>query len=280
MKESATSGARFRMVLVTKNGAGSECWSTAGERRLDTLGRYLMNELLGRILDVHGGLERWNGYKKVDATIVSGGGFFPLKGVPQDPSPRHMTAWLHEERSSVWPYGAPDQRTMFTPDRIAIEKLTGEVVVERRAPMDSFAGHQMNTPWDALHRAYFNGEAVWTYLTTPFLLAMNGVQVEETEGWREGTETWRVLRAYFPGSIETHNLIQEFFFGEDLRLRRHDYSVNIAGGFRAAQLTSDYVVANGISLPTTRRAYTRGPDRRPIMEMLMVAIDFSEVRFE
>jgi hypothetical protein len=51
-----------------------------------------MNELLVRILEAHGGLERWNGYKKVGATIVSGGGFFPLKGVPQDPSPRHMTA--------------------------------------------------------------------------------------------------------------------------------------------------------------------------------------------
>jgi hypothetical protein len=36
-----------------------------------------------------------------------------------------MTVWLHEERSSVTPYGAPDQRTMFTPDRIAIEKLDG-----------------------------------------------------------------------------------------------------------------------------------------------------------
>ena len=137
----------------------------------------------------------------------------------------------------------------------------------------------MHTPWDALQRAYFNGEAVWTYLTTPFLLAMDGVQVEETTSWQEGSETWRVLRAYFPGSIETHSLIQEFFFGEDLHLRRHDYSVNIAGGFHAAQLTSDYVVADGISLPTKRRAYTRGPDRRPITEMLMVAIDFSEVQF-
>jgi hypothetical protein len=106
------------------------------------------------------------------------------------------------------------------------------------------------------------------------------VRVEETEAWREGAETWRVLRAYFPGSIETHSLIQDFFFGEDLMLRRHDYSVNIAGGFGAAQLTSDYVVANGIRLSTKRRAYTRGPDRRPILEMLMVSIDISEVRFE
>ena len=58
-----------------------------------------------------------------------------------------------------------------------------------------------------------------------------------------------------------------------------DHNVNIAGGFAAAQLTSDYAVANGICLPTKRRAYTRGPDRRPILEMLMVFIDISEARF-
>src|SRR3984885_3019355 len=239
-----------------------------------------MNKLLAEVIDAHGGMDRWTAYEGVEASIVSGGPLFPLKGLIQDPAPRQMTVWLHEQRSSVLPYGAPDQRTMFTPDRIAIEKLDGTLVTERRAPRDSFAGHQMSTPWDALHRAYFNGYALWTYLTTPFLLAMNGVRVEETEVWREGTETWRVLRAYFPGSVETHSLVQDFFFGEDLLLRRHDYSVNIAGGFAAAQLTSDYVVANGIRLPSKRRAYTRGPDRRPILEMLMVSIDISKVQFD
>ena len=157
--------------------------------------------LLDDILEAHGGLDRWHEYTKLEATIVTGGGLFALKGLIQDPSPRRMTVWLHEERSSVRPYVAPDQRTMFTPERIAIEKLDGKPVAERRAPRDSFAGHQMNTPWDALHRAYFNGEALWTYLTTPFLLVNEGVRVEETEPWQEGEETWRVLRAYFPGSM-------------------------------------------------------------------------------
>jgi hypothetical protein len=211
-----------------------------------------MNELLARIVDAHGGMDRWNGYERVDATIVSGGGFFPLKGLIQDQSPRRMSVWLHEERSSVFPYGASGQRSVFTPKRIAIEKLDGTVVAERRAPKDSFAGHQMSTPWDALHRAYFNGYAMWTYLTTPFLLATDGVRVEETEPWQEGSELWRVMRAYLPGSIETHSLVQDFFFGGDLMLRRHDYNVNIAGGFGAAQLTSDFVVANGVHLPSAR----------------------------
>jgi hypothetical protein len=121
-----------------------------------------MSTLLSGIIDAHGGMGRWNANEKVDATIVTGGGFFALKGLPQDSTPRRMTVWLHEERSSVLPYGALDQRTMFTPDRIAIEKLDGSIVAERLAPKDSFAGHQMHMSWDPLHRAYFNGEALWT----------------------------------------------------------------------------------------------------------------------
>jgi hypothetical protein len=56
-------------------------------------------------------------------------------------------------------------------------------------PRDSFAGHQMHTPWDPLHRAYFNGEALWTYLATPIALAMDGFRVEEIGPWQEGKET-------------------------------------------------------------------------------------------
>jgi hypothetical protein len=33
-----------------------------------------MNELLARVLDAHGGMDRWNNYQKVGATIVTRGG--------------------------------------------------------------------------------------------------------------------------------------------------------------------------------------------------------------
>ena len=44
----------------------------------------VLNELLARIIEAHGGMDRWKGYEKVEATLVSGGGFFSLKGTPQD----------------------------------------------------------------------------------------------------------------------------------------------------------------------------------------------------
>jgi hypothetical protein len=50
-------------------------------------------------------------------------------------------------------------------------------------------------------------------------------------------------------------------------------------GFAAAQLTTAHVDVNGIRLPTNRRAYTRGPDRRPVSEMLLVSSDISDVAF-
>jgi hypothetical protein len=60
-----------------------------------------MNQLLGSILDAHGGLARWRQYQSLDATIVSGGGLFSLKGMTQDASPREMTVQAVEHMLMV-----------------------------------------------------------------------------------------------------------------------------------------------------------------------------------
>jgi hypothetical protein len=238
-----------------------------------------MNALLGEAIEAHGGIERWRKFSSVSATIVSGGDLFAVKGLPQDRTPREMTVRLHEECASVTPFGAPDQRTDFTSGRIAIEKTDGGVVAEREQPRASFDGHVLETPWDPLHRAYFNGYALWTYLTTPFLLAMPGFEVETIEPWREDGQEWPGLRATFPAEIASHSTHQDFYFGSDRLLRRHDYHVDIAGGFAAAQYVYDIVEADGIRLPTRRRAFRRNDDLRAIPSQVMVSIDLSDIRF-
>ncbi|MFE2585831.1 hypothetical protein [Streptomyces sp. NPDC059378] len=238
-----------------------------------------MNALLAQVLDAHGGLDRWNALTTVRSTIVSSGDLFSIKGIPQDPTPREMTVRLHEERASVMPFGAPDQKTDFTADHVSIKKDDGRVVAERHEPRTSFTGHDLHTPWDPLDRAYFNGYALWTYLTTPFLLSMPGFTVVEIESWREEDELWRGLRATFPPGIASHSTQQDFYFGPDHLLRRHDYHVDIAGGFAAAQYVYDIVEADGIRLPTRRRAYRSDAHNRPILEQTMVSIDIGNPRF-
>ena len=239
-----------------------------------------MNELLESVLEAHGGLRRWNQFNTVSAQIVSGGGLWALKGLIQDPAPRKMTASLHEEFASVTPFGQPNWRTSFTAERVAIETTDGDVVKERRNPRDSFSGHTMNTPWDPLHRAYFNGYALWTYLTTPFLMAMPGFEVSEIEPIKEGTEQWRGLRVKFPKHVASHCEEQDFYFGDDFLLRRHDYQVDVAGSFPAAQYVDSMVDVQGFKMPTRRRAFVRGPDLKPVRDLLMVAIDLSSYEFD
>jgi len=52
----------------------------------------------------------------------------------------------------------------------------GGVLIERRAANDperSFDGHQARDPMgQTFHLAYFSGEALWTYLNTPFPLRL------------------------------------------------------------------------------------------------------------
>ncbi len=239
-----------------------------------------MSDLLSEVLAAHGGLANRRSFEKVEATIVSGGALFMMKGMPQEPDPRRMTAWLREQRASIYPFGAPDRRTAFTSDHIAIERLDGTVVAERPHPRTSFVGHDRTTPWKPLDRAYFNGYALWGYLTMPFCLAWPGVEVREVEPWREGDEVWRVLRAHFPAHLATHSAVEDFYFGsDDLLLRRHDYDVEIIGGSPAAQLVYDYIEADGFRMPSRRRAHPRGEDRRPVTDVIGVSIDITNLHY-
>jgi hypothetical protein len=238
-----------------------------------------MSDLLRHVLEAHGGLTQWSKFSTVRVQIVTGGGLWPLKGLIQDPAPRQMHVSLREEFASVTPFGKPNWRTSFRPDRVAIETLDGNVVRERSNPRASFDGHTMNTPWDPLHRAYFNGYALWTYLTTPFFMAMPGFEIHEIDPVVEGEETWHGLRARFPNQYASHSEQQDFYFGSDFLLRRHDYHVDVAGSFPTAQYVDQIVEIQGLKAPGRRRAYVRGPDLKPVRDLLMVAIDLSDFTF-
>jgi hypothetical protein len=236
-----------------------------------------MTGLLDAVLAAHGGLDRWRQFTSMEATIVSGGELWEIKGQPQDPAPRRMTVALHREWASVQPFGAADQKTDFTPERVAIEKIDGRVVAERIDPRESFTGHVLATPWDPLQRAYFNGYALWTYLTTPFFMTLPGFAVTELDPIEDNGERWFGLRAHFPDDFASHSRLQEFYFGSDLLLRRHDYRVDVAGGFAAIQYVHEIVEADGIKLPSRRRAYRCDTNGRLMPDQLMVSIDVSDV---
>jgi hypothetical protein len=107
-------------------------------------------------------------------------------------------------------------------------------------------------------------------------MAMPGFEVTEIAPWQEGAELWRGLRARFPDVIASHSREQDFYFGDDFLLRRHDYQLEIAGGIPVAQYVYDIVEADGFRFPAKRRACVRDPHLKAIRDLLLISLDLSD----
>ena len=137
----------------------------------------------------------------------------------------------------------------------------------------------MTTPWDPLQRAYFNGYALWTYLTTPFFMTLPGFTVTELDSIEDNGERWFGLQAHFPERFASHSQLQEFYFDSDF-LSPSRLPGDVAGGFAAIQYVYDILEADGIKLPSKRRAYRCDAYGQLMPDELMVSIDLADIHLK
>jgi hypothetical protein len=235
-----------------------------------------MNELLKLAVKAHGGLERWNKVKAIKVAASITGGIWWVKGKGDFLKNVVLTAETRNERLTV-DFPDQDKRAIFEPNRIVIEKVDGVLIEARDNPIKSFEGQQRETPWDDIHVIYFVGEALWTYLNTPFLYTHEGFATEEIAPIQVEGETWRRLKVIFPDNVKSHTKEQISCFGADGLLRRHDYTVDILGGATGLNYASDYRDVDGIIVPTKRRVYAYEGDYQLVKEPLLVSIDMGEI---
>ena len=129
-----------------------------------------MADLLEDAVEAHGGLKRWNELETISVHLIQGGVLWAAKGQQGVLDDVYVMASLHEEKESHHPFGAIGRRSVFTPERVAIETSDGTGIAALEQPRASFAGHTLETPWTTLQLAYFVGTAMWTYLTQPWQL--------------------------------------------------------------------------------------------------------------
>jgi len=235
-----------------------------------------VNELLNLAVNAHGGLERWNKVKAIKVATSITGAIWYVKGKGDFLKNVVLTAETRNERLTV-DFPGQDKRAIFEPDRILIEMTNGTRIEARGNPVRSFAGQKRETPWDDVQVIYFVGEALWTYLNTPFLYTREGFVTEEIAAIQVEGEMWRRLKVTFPDHVKSHTREQISCFGPDGLLRRHDYTVDILGGATGLNYASDYRNVEGIIVPTKRRVYAYEGDYQLVKEPVLVAIDMGEI---
>lgn len=235
------------------------------------------SDLLDLAVAAHGGLDHWRAVGTIDIDLSIGGAIWHVKQCPDVLQSISMRVDTTEELV-VTTYNDKDVRTTFRPDLITVETKDGTPLQRWDDPESAFDGQKINDPWSDVHVTYFSSEALWTYLTVPFLYTRSDFATEEITPIDVNGESWRRLKVIFPDSIKSHTREQISCFGLDGLLRRHDYTVDILGGGTGLNYASEYREVDGLVFPTRRRIYAYEGDYQRVPEPLLVSIDLGEIR--
>ncbi len=243
-----------------------------------------MTALLDELLDAHGGLQRWRAARTIHARVRSGGLLIRTRVPGNRFMDYRITVHVQQPRTILDPFPRKGQRGVFEPGATRIESHDGEVLASRRDARAAFfggSGLRRNIRWDPLDSVYFAGYAMWNYLTFPYLLTRDGVEVSDGATWLQDGETWRRLEARFPPTIDTHSSRQTYYVDEGGRLRRHDYVAEVVGRWaRAAHYCTDHIEADGLLFGTRRWVYPIGPGNRSMPFPTLVSLQLSDLRVE
>ncbi len=241
----------------------------------------MTTELLEAVIAAHGGRELWRATSTLVVQLKFGGLAFASRFNRAGLRERRVWVSTQTPRVSFADYPRPGRRGIFTPERVWVETEAGQTLAERSAPRAAFKSLRRSFFWDQLDLLYFSGYALWNYLTTPFLLEMDGVEIQETSPWQERGQTWRRLKARFPSTIPTHCSEQVFYFDERGWLRRLDYNPEVfASWAAAAHYCEDHRSFVGLVIPTRRYVVPRTPAGGSRPKPILVWIAISDVTRE
>jgi hypothetical protein len=242
-----------------------------------------MIELLDEVLAAHGGAERWG---SVSAITARGrvGGLLPKRFSGNKLANFTFRVQVAEQHTVLHDFPQAGRRAVFDRGDVRIETQGGDQLDARADPRQAFfglSGIRRNVHWDPLDVAYFAGYASWNYLTSPVLLARDGVTVTEGEPWRESGRQWRRLQATFPPELDTHCRRQTFHVDPDGLIRRHDFVAEPVGSWAKGALYCDrHRQFDGLVFPTRRRVLPLGPGGRVLPWPTLLALDFDEIEVE
>ena len=235
-----------------------------------------MHPLVWLSIDAHGGIDRWRRIRQISASFIPSGTLVQHGLAPLAQTVTRISVDTREQMAVLEPFLARGQSACFQPYITSVDSCDGRVLESLISPRSSFAGMAPGTPWSATQLAYVVGYAAWMYLTVPFSLMRAGVRCVETDPWEENGELWRAIKVHFPHTYVMHSREQVIYLDHDGLIRRHDCTVDIAGGARTAHYAFDHRDVDGIVFPTRRCIYMRDAFNVPQKDSAVVVANLSD----
>jgi hypothetical protein len=233
--------------------------------------------LLDEAIEASGGLALWNRLTRFTLQLSIDGAL--LTQVSEAARFKDIVAEGCFRRRFVRLTGFADagRSGVYRPDYVAIENSEGEVLRAWNNPHLAFQQEAEETFHEEPYLVFLCGFSIWDYLTTPFLLAHPGVQIEELPPWHEHDQPWRRLQAVFPPDLVAHSPAQTFYFDAAGLLRRTDHHLF---GMKVANYSSAHQSFCGIVIPTLRRSLTRAADGTVMAKPSLLDVEIFDAAFE
>ncbi len=235
-------------------------------------------ELLERMLEAHGGGQRWRDLHAVMARVSMGGVGLAsrLQASPlQDVEITVRTAWPTVSMAD-WP--RPGCMAVCEPNRARIETPDGRVEADRRAP-----GAVLRSPshwlwWDELDVLYYTANVLWQTLSLPFSLAREGCHVEEQPVMDAPDGRLYPLAFMLPADIPVLRREQVLYADATGLAQRLDFSPAFAAPWvRASQTLSGAESVSGFTIATRHRIYPCFPGGRMLAVAPLGWIDLDDL---
>ncbi len=219
-----------------------------------------MSDLCDRIIEAHGGRDRWLGTGRLMASLSMGGSTFASHLQPRPLRDVEVTADLRSFRLVLSPYPRPGETGVVEPSRVCIQADDGSAIAERCAPGTVTRSLRHWLVWDSLDVLFVAGVMLWQAMLFPWLLTRSGVIEEPLAGERRP----RALDLHLPGDLPLIAYRQIWHAGATGLVERADYALEAyAGWLRVSHMMSDYEAFDGLVLPTRQTLYPCLPTARP-----------------
>jgi len=236
--------------------------------------------LLDHVLHASGGLDLWRRMRRFTVHMSIRGALIAARCAGVKLPEFVVEGDTREPALEITGFTALDLRVLYRPDWTALERPDGCRLHEHRATPEELTRQLQSATWDHVHLAHYCGGLIWSYLTTPFVLAEPDFECEELESMKVHGQRWRRLKVLYPARLVTHAREQTLYFDRQGLLRRLDTSAVHADGTQIAHIFAGHQRYSGILVPTMSRVLTVEASGALVDKPPLLDVEIFEAQFK
>ena len=226
----------------------------------------MTNDLIQRICNAHGGLNRWQLVESIELQMDIFGPILITKF--KSPWLSNITANVFTDKPYVSIHNFPEEghTSIFDGFDIYIYNANDKVYCERNYLNIDDLKSKPRLHWDHMDLVYYLGYAIWNNCCSPYIFNNKGFDCHQGEDLhqRDGS-VLSTLHVRYPSHIPTQSKQQIFYFDQKGLLLRNDYATDVVSPIASGtHFYKDHKTFEGLVFPTRRTAFPRLWNSKPL----------------